>query len=399
MYLIDLKKDFDMALKTFSYAKRYSSLINYNKKKKIVYIKNQFDNSTFRYRCHNFIQALDNTNNYEIIYFSTSEIPSILEYLDAITMIVFQRTTWTIEVENLIYLAKNKNIITVYDMDDLLFQLDHVPNYINHIGFEFSELNLDMFFATAAGYDMVAKKCDAYLTTTEHLKIQLEKTYNKPAFVIPNFLNFEQIKESKNAIKIRKYNKDKFLIGYFSGSDSHRNDLRVAENDLIRLLDKYDDIYIYIVGFMNFTGKLKEYQNIGRIIFKELVSYEQLQYEIAQVDLNIIPLVDNDFNQSKSELKFFEAGILKVPSCITPTSLYKKIIVENKNGVLCTQGNWFENIEKLYLNKSLLKKIGEEAYKTTCEIYFPKNQTKNIEKVYDSILSLKNNDIKTYYNL
>lgn len=379
-------KSFDMQLATANFSERLRMLTIVNKKKKIVYIKNEFDNSTFRYRCYNFMQSLEKSKTYEIIHFLNEEIPIILKFIKKIDLIIFQRASWTIEIENLVYLAKINNIKVIYDIDDMIFKADFVPQYINHIGEEFDSITSNLYFSIATNYDMVAKKCDAYITTTNHLKNQLEKNYNKPAFVIHNFLNDEQISESNYIIKKRKQDDSKFMIGYFSGSPSHKNDFKLIEKDLIKLLGKYDDIYLKIVGFMNLDEELRKYQDIGRIIFKELVPYQQLQYEIAEVDVNIIPLVDNDFNQSKSELKFFEAGIVKVPSCVTPTNLYQEIINNHENGIFCSQGEWFNNLEKLYLDRNLLKQIGENAYQTTKKLYFPKHHKTTIENVYDELL-------------
>ncbi len=386
MYKIECKKQFKMPLQVLSYDKRFQILIQKNSKKKVIYIKNEFDNSTFRYRCYNFKESLENSKKFDITYFLCSEIPNILKYIENINILIFQRTTWTIEVENLIYLAKQRNIPIIYDVDDLLYKADYVPIFINHIGIPFTLENTNLYFAIATGYEMVAKKCDAYITTTTFLKKQLEKDFNKTVYVIPNFLNKEQIEESKKIVEKRKENKEKFVIGYFSGSPSHRSDFKTIENDLIRVLEKYPDTYLKIVGFMQLSEELRQYQNRGRVIFKELVPYEQLQYEIGSVDVNIIPLVKNDFNEAKSELKFFESAIVKVPSCIAKTGVYQEFLQDGISALFCEPGEWFDNIEKLYLDQKLRKKIADSAYDKTCQIYLPECQKENIEKMYQSIL-------------
>ncbi len=387
MYKIECKKEFQMPLQVLSYAERFKILVEKNKKKKIIYIKNEFDNSTFRYRCYNFKEALETSKDFEISYFLCSEIPKIIQHIDKINIIVFQRTNWTIEVENLIYIAKIKNKPIVYDMDDLLYKIDHVPYYINHIGVGFTKETIPLYLSIASQYELVAKKCDFYITTTEFLKNNLTNDFHKPTFVIPNFLNNEQITESKEILKKRTLDKSKFIIGYFSGSYSHKHDFHTVENELIQLLDKYENIYLKIVGFMPLEGKLNDYLKQGRVIFKELVPYPQLQYEIGSVDVNIIPLVNNSFNQAKSELKFFEAGIVKVPSCITKTDLYTSFIEDNKNGIFCEEGQWFNAIEKLYFDETLRKNIGNAAFETTNKLYLPLKQKDIIENTFTKILN------------
>ena len=146
---------------------------------------------------------------------------------------------------------------------------------------------------------------------------------------------------------------------------------------------------IVIVGFFELEGDLKVLQNMGRVIFRKFVPYQELQYEIGMVDVNVVPLTIDTFNEAKSELKFFEAGIVKVPSCVAPTKLYKQIVKDGVNGFVCEDGEWFEKIEKLYLDKQLRKDIAEAAYKTACDIYLPERQTQAITDTYNSILNLK----------
>lgn len=389
MYKIECKKEFQIPLQVLSYTKRYQILLNNNKKKKVVYIKNEFDNSTFRYRCYNFKETLINSKQFDITYFLCSEIPNIIKFIKKIDLIVFQRTSWTVEVENLIYLAKLNHIPLVYDMDDLLYKIDYVPSFINHVGVDYTTENISLYLSIAAAYEMVAKRCDAYITTTEFLKRKLEEDFHKPTYIIPNFLNNEQLEESATVVNRRKYDKSKFVIGYFSGSPSHKSDFHIVENDLVKLLDTYDDIFVKIVGFMELKDKLLDYFNKGRIILKKLVPYPELQYEIGSVDVNIIPLVNNPFNQAKSELKYFEAGILKTPSCITKTNLYYSFVKDGENGLFCKPGEWFTNIERLYLDEKLRKKIGETAYETTKKLYLPEKQEELIQNVYQNILNNK----------
>ena len=389
MYKIINEKEFPMELNTLSFAERYHILKTNSTKQKVVYIKDQFDNSTFRYRCYNFRQALKSSEKFEITYFLTSEIPEVLKNIDQVTILVLQRTNWDLNVEKLIHIAKFKNIPLVFDMDDLLYKIEQVPFYMNHIGVEFTKKNIGIYLNIAAFYEMVTMKCDFFIATTSFLKKQLETDFHKPTFVIPNFLNEEQIEESKKIVAKRKKDNKKFVIGYFSGSASHQNDFKIIENDLVLLLDKYENIDIKIVGFMELNDTLKKYLESGRITFQPLVPYQALQYEIGSVDVNVIPLVPNDFNEAKSELKYFEAGILKIPSCLTKTKVYESFLEDGKNGFYCQTGEWFLKIEQLYLDEELRENMGNEAFKTTISYYLPEKQTTLIENVYQEIIKQK----------
>jgi glycosyltransferase involved in cell wall biosynthesis len=154
-------------------------------------------------------------------------------------------------------------------------------------------------------------------------------------------------------------------------------------------MEKYDDIYIVVVGYMNLSPALKKYQEKGRVIFHKFVSFQELQYEIGRVDVNIAPLSNNEFNEAKSELKFFEAGIVEVPSCVSATKIYKSVVTDGVDGFVCEEYEWFSKLERLYLDKELRKNMARAAYETAIKKYSPESMREKISKTYESILALK----------
>ena len=65
MYTLKCKKDFDMQLEIPDFSTRYSEILQ-SKKKNIIYIKDVFDNSTFRYRTYNVMESMKNNEKYSI---------------------------------------------------------------------------------------------------------------------------------------------------------------------------------------------------------------------------------------------------------------------------------------------------------------------------------------------
>lgn len=388
MYQIECHKEFDLQLDIPLFGERFQKLFKAGKKK-VVYFKDEFDNSTFRYRCTNFIEAMENSEKYEITYFLCKEIILVLPYLKNIDLIILQRAFWMPEFESLVHLAHGMNIPVIYDMDDLFFKPSDAVNYINHIGYSYTKENVQLLFGAAVGYQYAARNSDAFIATVPVLAKELEKHFNKPSFIIPNFINREQIEESEYVVKNRQYSDERFHIGYFSGSSSHLIDLRTIENELIALMKKYKNIDLVIVGLMDLPDRLKQLQQRGRVIFRDFVPYQELQYEIGRVDVNIAPLISDDFNEAKSELKFFEAGIVKVPSCVTSTEIYRSVIRDGENGFVCKEGEWFSKLERLYLDAELRRSMAEEAYRTAVELYAPQKLAGLIGDTYDRLLEIR----------
>src|SRR5574344_2137514 len=102
---------------------------------------------------------------------------------------------------------------------------------------------------------------------------------------------------------------DTFILCYFSGTASHVNDFKLISPEIKMLLEDFKDMKLLIVGFMEFPAYMNQLINEGKIIYKSLVDFLELQRLIAEVDVNIVPLIENTFTNCKSELKFFEACI------------------------------------------------------------------------------------------
>ena len=384
MYYIESNKMYELLLCVPSFSERYSELLS-SKKKNILYIKEVFDPSTFRYRAYNVKEAMSHSKNFSIHYFLTSEISYLFSLLSKISIVVFQRAKWSYELDSFIQKLKSLNIKIVFDIDDLIYMTKYIPGYINGIS-DYSEYKLDSLLAVSSRLDMVASSCDYFFTTTDFLKNKLMEDYHKEVFIYHNFLNKEQEIISKEIVEKRKYSSEKFIIGYFSGSNSHKRDLEILENDLIKLFDKYDDVYLKIVGLMDLSSSLKEYYEKGRILIENFVPYEELQYKMASVDLNIIPLRYTDFNACKSELKYFEASIVGTITCATDAYIYHDVIQNKKDGFLCDNMNWFNTLEYIYLNKDQLSKIRKNALEKCYRIYGVRRQQKLLESIYQQIL-------------
>ena len=272
-------------------------------------------------------------------------------------------------------------------MDDLIYHTKYVPKYLNSIG-DYREFSIDAFFALAKRYELVASISYGFIVTTNALYKNIKKDFGKPTWILPNFLNQEQEDESERIVGLKKNNylDDKFIIGYFSGSNSHQRDLEIIESAIVRLIGKYDNIYLKIVGFMNLSENFKKLKEEGKLIFDKFVPYQELQYKIGSVDLNVIPLQKHEFNNCKSELKYFEASIVDTISCATDNEVYRDIIIDGEDGFLCNEMDWYEKIEYIYLNRDKLNKMKQKAKKKCYEVYGNKNQEEKITKMYDEII-------------
>ena len=351
------------------------------KKKIVLEIYHHADTSTFRYRCYNVFQQMKDHEEWRTVYFFHHELQHAVSFLESVCCVILVRVMWTYDLQCFIDCVKMKKIPLLFDVDDLVFDVDYLPLVFNTLRMDFNDENsVNGQFCYFGRLDYTARQADGYIATNDYLGKILQNKYERPFGVIPNFLNDEQMRVSEGlrSQKKRKQSVRPFTIGYFSGSPSHANDFTVVSPELIQLMKKYSDIHLLVVGFMEFPSQMRHFIDLGRVRFKPLVDFIALQKLIAEVDVNLVPLIDNTFTNCKSELKFFEAAIVDTPTCATPTYTYRSCISTAHNGFLCRQGEWFPVLESIYLEKTDTASILKRAYEDSVANYSGESVTKKI---------------------
>ena len=105
----------------------------------------------------------------------------------------------------------------------------------------------------------------------------------------------------------------------------------------------------------------------------------------TQIDLNIAILDDNNFNDSKSEIKAIEGARYGVPLIATNVGCYDELIVNGKTGYLIDPSNpkkeWVRVLEKCLRNPKHVAEMGANLKSVCDELY-------NINKVVGGRLDL-----------
>ena len=277
---------------------------------------------------------------------------------------------------NGIKLATDK---VLFDIDDLIFDYRDLKLIYNTT----KEKSLFYWLGYIWGVRRIAKRVDGFLCTNEFLAGKLKRSFNKPVRVIPNSLNREQVELSKKLIKKKDKKQEKFVVGYFSGSPTHMKDFRMVEPELVKFLQSHEDVKLRVVGDMEFSNEMKKWIEKDRVEVLDKVDYLKLQELISGVDVNIAPLLINDFTNCKSELKFFEAGVVETTTIASPTYTFKKAIKDGKNGFLAKSGEWYDKLEYLYKHPEENKKIAKNAREYALKHYYGKEFLEEVEEAYD----------------
>lgn len=296
---------------------------------------------------------------------------------------VFFRCPITDTVSEFIKKAKKNNKTVFYDIDDLVFDKEYTKTikYVNNMSKEDKELYYDGVKRMGA----TLKLCDYATTTTETLAKELNK-YVKETYINKNVASERMCELSMNAIKEVVRDKNKVVLGYLSGSITHNPDFELIMPCIEKIMEKYDNVYLKVVGILDIPEKLNKYKN--RIISTPFLNWEELPKLIASLDINLAPLEDSLFNRAKSENKWTEASLVKVPTIASNVGAFK-IINDEIDGILVenTIAEWFKKLENLVVNEEFRKKIGENAYERALKNYVSTYSGYNYTKFIESKLS------------
>ncbi|SDV50162.1 glycosyltransferase [Chitinasiproducens palmae] len=316
------------------------------KERRIAYYYATPDNSTFRYRAFNMVQALtaDGASGVSAGWFHRGDLPFMESVLENVDALVFCRTLHSPAIGQLVNLARERGVQLLFDVDDLVFDTEFTELVLNTLDQDTTrEALLTEWYGYFARHGTLLKLCDRAVTTNAFLAGKIKDfAPHLEVGVVPNFLERRQQEISAQLFERKRSSgfasDGHFHIGYFSGTPSHQRDFAVAAPALARILDSERSARLTLVGYLEPSPVLERFRD--RIDRVPLQDYLNLQRIIAQTEINIAPLVDNTFTNCKSELKFFEAAICGTVTVASPTFCFRNAITDGDNGFLARSYEW-----------------------------------------------------------
>ena len=255
----------------------------------------------------------------------------------------------------------------IYEVDDVVFR-EEIPDY-NKFKFAFDTEEIRQNCID------IINMCDEVTVTCPFIKrLYQEKTGQQNITVIPNFVPqfwMGHLFDGKEVAKQFDLNKSKPRILY-TGSGAHydvqnktggKDDFSHVRDFVRATVDKYQ--WIFVGSFPPQLHDLIKQKKIEFYPWKNLLEYPRFIASL-NAQLMVAPLEDNNFNKSKSDIKFIEACTLGIP-CLcqdmetystAPAALRFKTVEEfaaKVEGIL----SW-KNRSDYYKNSYKLKHIGDQ---------------------------------------
>lgn len=302
---------------------------------------------------------------------------------------IFHRTLCTPSITKLIEKIKQNKKEIIFETDDLVFDAKYVQQTDHYSNMSYFEKKQ---YETGVGEKILKDDYVKVCTTSTNYIAKILENYGKKIFIVPNKLSNKDLEitnvilserkrvEESNNNKIRSLNfvrddKDNKLIriGYFSGTIGHNKDFTTISDALIEILEKYSNVELFIAGPLKLESKFDNF--FARIIRSTYVPREKHFKNIFNCDIILAPLEMGDpFCEGKSELKFFEAGIVSVPTVAVRNQTFSGAIEDGVSGFLAdSTSEWVEKLSKLIEDKNLRKSMGGKAREKALADYTNKN--------------------------
>jgi glycosyltransferase involved in cell wall biosynthesis len=170
-----------------------------------------------------------------------------------------------------------------------------------------------------------------------------------------------------------------FVIGYYSGSKTHQADFRNAGSALAEFMHENPPVVFRLVG--NFD--LEEYPEFqrfsesdsrkSRVTTVEPMPHSKMLEDQLECDVIIAPLeVGNPFCEAKSELKFFEASLVRRPVIASPTETLRKATRDGTFALLADQpSEWLAAFRRCIEDAEQLAAVADRAHDYVVNEYSP----------------------------
>ena len=258
--------------------------------------------------------------------------------MDSYDVIILQ-FAWDNDLVFLIDRLNKAGIKVVLDFDDDYFHGN--PYY----PIDYSDGRMDNLIKSMKSADLIT-------VTTESLAETYGK-YNKVR-ILPNMIDLREYPiwvqgELRDILIHRESGK---RVGWYSSG------IRFEEFKSIVGGWLPPDVHLYLAGSTIFEDFKHD-----NLVVEDRFNPVETPRILSNIDIGLIPLALNRFNDGKSDLKGLEYGAMGIPFIASPTEPYKKLIKHGVNGFLVKHSRDWAKYINLLMDDKLRATMGREARK------------------------------------
>ena len=329
-------------------------------RQRVAYYYEEANTSTFRYRCYNMAQVLNQADDeaaepaHSACWFHRADLQSAADEIAArADVLVVCRSGYESRLLRLIQAFRLRGKRVLFDVDDLVFDTRYAHLVLNTLDRDIEgPLWWDFWFGYLGRMRATLDLCDGAITTNHFLAARLAECTDRPVAVVPNFINREQRAVSDRVWQAKAdlgfVRNGEFTLGYFSGSPSHNHDYGLVEPAIAALMARRPEVRLLTVGYIEPGPQLAPFKD--RLQHAPFQDWVNLQRLVGSVELNLMPLAYSVFTDCKSPLKYFESAIVGTLSIASPSHNYAAAIRHGVTGYLARGHEWEQQIDQVIDN-------------------------------------------------
>ena len=307
-------------------------------------------------------------------------------------VVVVFRQPWNDSVDRLHAICRARGIPVGFDVDDLIFD----PQLMTAEQFDYlrpmeESQRQEWLRIEVGGCRRTLTASDFAVVSTQPLADAVE-ALGIPSHVLPNGLDTAMIAQADAALAhpVGKPSAvdGRLRLGYASGTPTHQKDFAVVVPVLATLLEEQPALMLTVVGYLTLEEFPDLLRHHDRIEMRSFVPHAELFREYARFDVNLVPLeCGNPFCEGKSELKYYEAALVQVPTVAAPTAPYRAAIKDGQTGYCArTAEEWRARLLFLISDAGERERLGRNARVHAIAAFGPRAQSAAALRTFETIL-------------
>lgn len=215
------------------------------------------------------------------------------------------------------------------------------------------------------------------ITATQTTLANKLRKLNPNVVILPNYMDLERWKKDplpNTSQTIR--------IGWV-GSITHMKDIELVVEPLKKIMDEFPQVKLIFMGDLRLKDYFKGYP-VECILGVPFEVYPT-RLNGLRLDIGIAPLVKNEFNSCKSNIKWQEYAISKTAGVYSPT-VYQHKGFEPKYGLVAyDEDGWYRAIKNLIIHPDLRHEIAENSYRLVLNKFNLKTHAHKWAQAYKSL--------------
>lgn len=320
---------------------------------------------------------------YEFEAWPLSEVDDFTSHLHLFDIAIFFRLPAQPEVLKAILYAERLGVVTVGEIDDLIFdEATYPPPYETFAGM----VSRDWYAGLISGatqHKELLKLCDFGIGSTPALVDAVAPLVKRQrAFLHRNALNHHRDEIERDTDALERRPQTHVTIFYGSGSKSHNaNFAQLAAPAITKILDLHQNTRLMVTGPLDLN--VLPTRLSSRIEHLDYVSDDEAYKRLlSQADINIAPLTQSSFNDCKSEIKWLEAAVLGIPSVVSSSDMYRRTVEHGVDAMIADNvDDWFHMLNRLVLDEALRLKVGRAAREHALSRYDLKSMALGLDEI------------------